>query len=234
MSESLVVDGRFCGIVGRGQGGYLAGLVAGMLAEPVQIDFRNAIPLDVALDVEQRNDVIQVKHDEKVIVERRPGASPERTPEAVDFKTALAGRSTGEAGAREVVSDCFSCGTRPDTLRVHAGPIGDGRYATPYTPQAWTSPNGVVEPPFVWAPLDCASGWGVTWEPPHPIAVTATLTTEILEAVEPGRDYVVVAETEEMWRTRRRMAWAAMYTTTGDLVARAESLWISLEGRLTG
>lgn len=228
MTDPVVVDDRFCGIAGRGQGGYLGGLVAGHSSDAVQIDFRNAIPLATPLTIVERRQVLQLVDGDRVIVERRSGSSPTRMPDAVDPRDAHAARSLAETNMPEFVGSCFSCGTRPDSLRVHAGPTGDGRFATPFVPPAWTAPDGVVEPPFVWAPLDCASGWALSWEPPHAMAVTATLTIQTHRRVLPGVEYTVVADTEPEWRGRRRHAWSAMYSAAGDLVAASESLWVKL------
>lgn len=228
MPEQLVVEERFCGIEGRGQGGYLAGRLAGHTTDPVQIDFRNPIPLGTPMDFTERGDVLRLSAGETVIAERRTGVSPSRIPGPVGLESATAARTEAERNMPGFVGGCFSCGARPGTLRVHAGPVGSGRFATPYTPPGWVAPDGQVEAPFVWAPLDCASGWALAWAPPHPIAVTATLTLQTHHPATSETDYIVVAEAEPEWRTRRRIVWAALYTTDGELVANAESLWIRI------
>jgi hypothetical protein len=228
MPGQITVDSQFCGIADRGQGGYLAGLVAGLTTEPVQVDFRNPIPLDEPLSVSERGDRIMVQSGDTVILERRSGSPPARVPEFVDLDMATRARDLAESNVPAYVGSCFSCGTRPDTLRVHAGPTGDGRFATPYVPPAWVAPEGFVDAPFIWAPLDCASGWALAWHPPQPVAVTATYTVHVHQPVHPGHEYIVVAETEPDWRARRRNAWSALYTTDGELMASTESLWIRL------
>jgi hypothetical protein len=228
MTQTLVVESRFCGVAGLGQGGYLAGLVAGKRSGPYQIDFRNPIPLDVDLALERTDRGARATHADKVVVEGKVAEPVSRVPEFVPLEAAATAREAAEADSLEIVSSCFSCGTRPDTLRVHAGPVGDGRFATPYTPPAWVAPSGVVEPSFVWAPLDCAAGWCLSWDPPRPRAVTGMLTMDVLADVLPHHDYVIVADSDGPWHTRTRRAWSALYTTHGELVARSESLWIAL------
>ncbi|MGF1667447.1 MAG: hypothetical protein ACFCVC_14390 [Acidimicrobiia bacterium] len=228
MTESIVVESRFCGVAGMGQGGYLAGLIAGSRTGPYQIDFRNPIPLDVELAVEPTRRGVHATHADKVIVEGKLGEPVSRVPDFVPLGVASEARSAAEANSLEIVSTCFSCGSQPDTLRVHAGPVGDGRFATPYTPPAWVAPEGVVEPSFVWAPLDCAAGWCLSWDPPRPRAVTGMLTLEVLADIEPHRDHVIVADSDGPWHTRTRRAWSALYTSDGELVARSESLWVAL------
>ncbi|MDH5295403.1 MAG: hypothetical protein OEW91_17160 [Acidimicrobiia bacterium] len=225
---SLVVPERFCGVAGLGQGGYLAGLMAGGAREPYQVDFRNPIPLDVELVIEQTPRGIAVTHGTTVIAEGKPGTSPSRTPEMVEWSLALAARDRAEQAMPAHVGSCFSCGTRPDSLRVHAGPAGDGRFSTPYVPPAWTENEGIVSAPFVWAPLDCSSGWCLSWDPPRPRAVTGMMTLEYLRDVEPEQDHVVVADSDGPWRARTRRSWSALYTKEGTLVARSESLWVAL------
>jgi hypothetical protein len=227
--KSFAIEGRFQGMRGIGQGGYLAGLIASSEAGVRQVDFRNPIPLETELLHEETAVGARVRNADTVIIETRPGSVPSRTPEFVDLDAAKQARHIGERHALERISWCFSCGSQPDTLRIHAGAVGDGRFATPYVPPEWTrSEDGNVAPSFVWAPLDCASGWGLTWDPPRPTAVTGFLTVDILGNISPGQTYVIVAENGEQWRARKRWSWSAMYTEQGELVARSESLWISL------
>jgi hypothetical protein len=227
--KSFTVDRRFQGIQGIGQGGYLAGLIASAEPGVRQVDFRNPIPLETELVHEETAVGTRVRNADTIVIETRPGNLPSRTPAFVDLDTAGRAREVGERHALERIGWCFSCGSRPDTLRVHAGPVGDGRFATPYLPPEWTrAADGSVAPSFVWAPLDCASGWGLTWDPPRPTAVTGFLTVELRSEVIPGTEYVIVAESDEGWRARKRWSWSAMYTPEGELVANSESLWISL------
>jgi acyl-coenzyme A thioesterase PaaI-like protein len=195
-----------------------------------RVDFRNPIPLDAPLHHEATDGVHRWRHGDVIVIERRSGSSPDMSeiPGPVDLDTAMTSRKRGEARASSLIGECFSCGFRPDSLGVHAGPVGDGRFATPYTPPPWTATDGFVHAPFVWAPLDCASGWAVVSERPAPVAVTATLCVETVAPVVPEREYVVVATAEPEWRARRKQAWAAMYTTDGELTATAESLWVKL------
>lgn len=230
MTTDVVVAERFQGIEGRGQGGYLAGLLAGRRYEPYTVDFRLPIPLDTPLTVTPIDDALEAAADHEVIARGRPGSVARRTPPPVSAKVAEEARAVGEANPLTDIEACFSCGTRPGTLRVHAGPVGDGRFATPFQPPAWSADEtGLVAPSFVWAPLDCASGWVMAWDQPGVLAVTGFLTVEMLAPVHPGEPLVIVAEGDDRWRSRKRWAWAALYDEAGGLRARAESLWIALD-----
>lgn len=212
-----------------GQGGYLAGVVAADLAGPVAVDFRRPIPVDTPLEVESRRDRLRVSHRGAVVANISRAASPGAGPPPVPLGTAEEARRRAEADFIDDVRPCFSCGDKAEGLRVHAGPTGGGLHATPYRPPRWTAgADGLVEIPFVWAPVDCASGWCAGWEHPRPRIVTGWMSFEITRPLEPEVDYVIVTAAEGGWRGRMRRARAAVYTVEGEPCASSETLWVAL------
>ena len=144
---------------------------------------------------------------------------------------AAARAAEGYAGRdpeRHPFPTCFVCGPlRPDDgMRVFPGPAGhDGMLACPWRPTADLAANGVVDPRFVWAALDCPSGFACI--PPGTRTVLASMTTSLEAPVEPEREYVITA-----WpiasQGRKHRAGSAIHDAHGRRVAVAEALWISL------
>ncbi len=231
MSETMVVDPRFKGVEGIGQGGHFAGVLAERRGAPTRVWFRAPIPLGRPLHLEESPDGLVVT-DGSVEIARAEDASTEKAPPLpVSLETAEAGRRWAVGRHHARVEGCFSCGMGLESFRVHAGDVGGGLFATPFVPPAWTAgEDGVVLDRFLWAPLDCAAGWRVMLDGPRRLAVTGWLHAEILKAVRPDEPLVVVADTEPEWMGRKRFARSAMYTADGRLVAQAESLWISVSG----
>jgi hypothetical protein len=97
--------------------------------------------------------------------------------------------------------------------------------ACPWVPAGELATAGVVDPVFVWAALDCPSGFACM--PPGRQSVLAEMTATIEADVHPGRPYVLTA-----WpigsEGRKHRAGAALHDADGNRVAVAEALWITL------
>jgi hypothetical protein len=124
---------------------------------------------------------------------------------------------------------CFGCGPEhPDGLRVFPGPAGDdGLLAAPWTPSAGLATGDLVDSLYVWAALDCPSGFACI--PPGSASVLATMTAELEAPLHLGETYVVTA-----WPIshdgRKHRAGAAIHDAAGSRVALADTLWITPRG----
>jgi hypothetical protein len=112
-----------------------------------------------------------------------------------------------------------------DGLRVFPGATGeDGVLACVWRPGEDLASDGAVDPRFVWAALDCPSGFACM--PPGTLSVLASMTARVAAPVEPGRDYVLSA-----WplgsEGRKHRGGSALHDAGGRLLAVAEALWIS-------
>lgn len=211
------------------QGGHIAGLVADRLDHEVAVTFRAPCPLDEELSL----DLIagRLVHGDTVILETTPDDTAPKPPAFVAWDAAVAARNWAEEQpSMQNVSTCFSCGSGPHSLRVHAGRVdGTTLYASPLVHPRWTGPNGLVEHRFLWAPIDCAAGWRVAIGPGARPAVTGRLRVRVHRDVQPGDRLIVVADAEPGWDGRKKRARSAIYTEDGSLVAASESLWIAVE-----
>lgn len=230
MPDELVVESRFCGLEGMGQGGYSAGLLAEALDRQVLVRFHSPVPLDLPLRIDTSNATSRLLHHGNLILSAEQTGEHDEPPPSVDLETATAGREWAESRFLEPARTCFSCGSRPDSLRIHAGQVDSNLFATPYVPPDWTAAgDGDVRLPYVWAPLDCAAGWHVALDETEPrLAVTGWLTVDQLLPLQPENTYIVVTSAHEEWNGRKRQATSAIYDSGGVLHARSASLWISV------
>lgn len=140
----------------------------------------------------------------------------------------------GHLGAGHPVPFCFSCGLQHDSMRVHAAPLDDDRYATDWSPPAWaTGPDGAVDGGALWAALDCASAWYVCQSRGERVAFTVRYAAEIMHPIEAGAEYALVAwagDADDDWDGRKRHSAAVAFAADGTCVARAVSLWVSVAG----
>ena len=229
-TETIVVHGRFQGPTGSGQGGYTAGLVGAALTGACRADFHRRIPLDTPLTrVSTEPGVAELRHNNDLILRVGEVETAIPTPPFIDRARAATGRAAHPPGSREQVPECFSCGIRDHSLEVWAGPVDDGTfYATTWTPPAWTAPGGSVGREILWAVIDCPAGAKTCFDTDPPrVALTGSMTAELIEPVVPEIDHVIVAWAED-WRGRRRRSGAALFNTGGRLLARQVSMWIAL------
>jgi len=227
MEDTLCIHPRFCGPDNAGNGGYTAGLAAAPLGPRASVTLRAPAPLDTPLTRHVTAGGVALRNGDTLIAEAV------RAAPAIDLGEVP--RVAPEGGPPVLGRDahffprCFVCGpdrAAGDGLRImpSASATRPGVVATRWIPDG-ESPGSPVPAEFVWAALDCPSGWSLfvdraTIEP----VVLGRLTVHLVDAVAAGRPYTIVG-----WHRgqqgRKRFAGSAI--VDGDrVVALAEALWI--------
>jgi hypothetical protein len=150
--EELVIDPRFNGPEGSANGGYTCGLVAGLLGGVVEVTLRSPPPLARPLRVDSREGRVRVSDEDRLVAEAVPTEVEVEIPQPPSFEEAERASARYPGFEEHAFPTCFVCGPQRepgDGLRIFAGPLVDGRVASP-----WIVP-AEVEPAFVWAALDC-------------------------------------------------------------------------------
>src|SRR5699024_8090716 len=125
---------------------------------------------------------------------------------------------------------CCTCGTQRgdgDGLRIFSGPYESGSTAATWTPHdAFDDGTGHVSPPIAWAALDCPGGWAanVGDEP----AVLGSMTALVTRTPEIGEPCLVRGALMAS-SGRKRHSATALYTRDGELLGRAEHVWIQID-----
>src|SRR5688500_6343043 len=215
--EPVVIARRFNGPPGSGHGGYSAGC-AGVLvdATAVEVTLRRPPPLETPLAVERRAGAVALVDGDGLVAEARAAALDVAGPAPVSVDEAAAA-STRFAWAHDhPFPTCFGCGPRrdpADALCLFAGPVGDGRFAVPWTPQAWAG-DGTVEPLFAWAALDCPSSAPVHGTISSPV-VLGRLPVALEAPIEVGAPHVIQSWMERS-EGRKRDTAVAIFTAAGE------------------
>jgi hypothetical protein len=216
----VVIRTRFRGPTGSGNGGWTAGVLAEAsgIDAPVQVTLRTPPPLERPLRVLGG----QLLDGQSLVAQAQPGTLS-TWPEPVDPATARAAEPAYPGLVHHPFPQCFVCGPdrEPgDGMRLSPGPVGDGRTACTWTPGA------DVSPAYVWAALDCPGGWtsDIVGRP----MVLGRMTAEVRAPVITGRTYVVVGARLATEGRKTRTA-TAVHTAEGELVARAEQVWIAVD-----
>lgn len=232
----LRIDSRFRGPPASGNGGYVAGLVAEALGgSDCEVTLRRPPPLD--RDLELRLDVAgcSLWNGDELVASAAPGAldlaPPPLPPPGLEEAEGAAGRYTGFT--RHPFPGCFVCGPDRDPgdgLRIFAGRLHEAAVASPWSPTPdLCDGDGLVEPRFLWAALDCPCYFAVQ-EQAGP-AVLGRLAVHLGERPRCGAALVVVG-----WPIgsdgRKHRAGTALYAE-GRPIAFGQAIWISI-GRGSG
>ena len=238
-TDRIVVGRRFEGPPGSGQGGWSSALFAERLPYTPTIALRAPIPFERPLRIEVVVDGHRLVDDEQAgsdggpltIMTARPWTPDVPDTDPVEIATARAARAAfATFVVPHPVPDCFSCGTRADTMGVHACPIGDGRLATDWTVPEWAADVSSTTA-ALWAALDCTAAFYVGFVPEVRRVVTAQYAVEVLRPVVAGETLALVAGPGDHpggWDGRKRGACSIAFDADGAVVARARSFWVSL------
>lgn len=232
----VIVDPRFCGPAGYGNGGYCCGMFASVVDGPAEVMLRAPIRLGEPYGIVREGDGASVTD---------AAGSLAATVEAVGPLDDLELPARPEAGAARTAAEgspfrtdahpypgCFVCGPdHPDGLQIQVGPIpGSAAAAAAFVPDGSlpAQEDGALRPELVWAALDCPSYAPSMWSD-EPVLL-GRLTAELLAPVPIGEEVVAVA-----WETgregRKLHSASALIDTGGKLLARARALWIRVAAK---
>jgi hypothetical protein len=239
MAKSILIARRFCGPPDSGNGGYTCGLVAEALGGPSEIMLRMPIPIERVMHVEMLDTMhAHLKSGDDLVAEgaRSEVALGSDLPR-VDFDLAGVAAEKSPAFRNHPFPTCFVCGPQRaagDGLRIFPGAIEgapggfDHLFAAPWIPEAnLADDNGRVRDEFVWAALDCPTGFAGGF-PYEGKLVTGRLAARLLSPVRAGEKCTLVS-----WRTgvdgRKHHAAAVLLGADGEVHAQAKATWIKLQ-----
>lgn len=215
----MIVEARFNGPPGSGNGGYSAGLLGTVIDGPATVTLRKPPPLDVPYDVRPDPSAeggLAAYCDGELIMSAAPAAGRPVGPAWAD--PATAGEYRGFTD--HPFPTCYVCGPeRTDGLGIFPGALPDGRTAA-----LWRVPDDVT-PVTVWAALDCPGGWAII-APGRPY-VLGRITVAVDGVPSPGDECVVVGECTAV-EGRKGFVRSGLYAPDGRPVAAAEAVWIAV------
>lgn len=238
-SGPIRVGNWYQGPTGVGQGGWTAQRFVERTEGPVTVALRAPVPLETDLTVIRSNsddsdgdwELVAPDHTTIMIANSWNPSFPHTDPVGPDRARAARDRFA-DTVTEHPVPYCFSCGLQHDSMRVHAGPLGDDRFATDWTVPAWAvRADGGVDAGVLWAALDCCAAWWVGYSRAPRTALTVQYAVEVLRLLEPAATYSLVAwagDDDGEWDGRKRRAASAAFADDGTCVARSVSMWVSV------
>ncbi len=223
----MIIEARFNGPPGTGNGGYSAGLVASyvMGGGGTEVTLRRPPPLDtdLAVRVDEDGHGVRVFDGADLVAEARASAiGPDEIVPPVSWADAVEASRSYSGFTAHPFPTCFVCGPDRavgDGLRIFPGRLDGTRTAAPFV-----VPSG-VSPVIVWAALDCPGGWSVPLEArPY---VLGRIAARVDAVPSPGDECVV---TGEMVGEDGRKAYvrSTVYGPDGGTLATARATWLAL------
>ena len=243
---TITIARRFRGPPNSGNGGYVCGALAQHVDGPAEVTLRSPPPLERALEVVPgANGIVELREGERVVAAARPTrVNVGDIPRASRAEADEAMSRTPWDVSNHLLPECFVCGpgrAHGDGLRLFAGPLpptarkeGGSAMAAGWTPAGdLAAADGLVAPEFVWAALDCPTGYagagaGEFGIEGTPSILLGRMSAEIRDRPRPGDACVVVA-----WPTlrdgRKLLASAALLGPGGATLAVAQATWLIVD-----
>jgi len=230
MPGAIAVARRFNGPPSSGNGGYTAGLIAGVIGEPIAVRLHQPVPLERELRIAEAGERWTVRDGEELIATATRTSVAVEVPRPPSFSAAVAS-STRYVGFKDHgYPDCFVCGPNRephDGLRVFPGAVANTSVlAAPWTPDA-TLDDGArrLRAEHMWAALDCPGFFATLSTTP---ALLGELAVRIDRVVRIDEPCVVIA-----WAIaqegRKHRAGTALFGESGELCAVGVATWIELK-----
>jgi len=242
--KSVAIENRFCGPPNSANGGYVCGLLAAHIHGDAEITLRAPPPLGQPLAIVASEHGVELRKDETILATGRIVHIDVPEIPIVNFSEAEdAVRRTPYDESSHKLPMCFVCGparAHGDGLRIHAGPLPPrphrktATFAASWVPYSnLASDDGAVAGEFVWAALDCPTGYAGLGA--HHLGMTGAetillgrMSARIERRPNPGDSCIIVA-----WPTgrdgRKLFANGALLSSDGELLAVAQATWLLVD-----
>jgi hypothetical protein len=249
--QFIVIPERFRGPPQSGNGGYVCGVLAGLLsggryalpdAKAVEVSLRSRVPLDQAIAVRPTQSALVAYAGETLIAEASLATLQIEVPEPASFDEALAVRERSPSlemrmhpwlkqerkGFHPI---CFCCGAElaPDEgLHVYAAKVD----AREQVAAAWTchptfaDADGYLPGAIVCAALDCPGQFAWLAQGTR-TGLLGRMTARIERRVRAGERCVVIGWTMGN-EGRKFYAGTALFDSNNTLCAYAKAVWIGV------
>lgn len=227
-ASAVIVKGRFCGAPNIASGGYVAGLLGKHLSGPARVSLDVPVPLEQSLAIERVTDGIVLTDGVATLAHAAPAPLQLEPPVAVSYAEAEWASERYLGFTEHAFPGCFVCGPARDWgdgLAIFPGPI-PGRHlvAAPWAPDpSLFDKHGAVRAEFVWAALDCPTGFALLEAFGRRTVMLRQLTVSLIRPLHVGARWVVMG-----WpfaaEGRNLLGASAIFSETGELHALASAV----------
>jgi len=242
--KTVVIEHRFCGPPKSANGGYVCGLLAAHIDGDAEITLLAPPPLGQQLGIVAGEHGVELRKEATTLATGRRVRIDVPEMPIVSFREAQdAVRRSPYGESRHPLPMCFVCGptrVEGDGLRIIPRPLPPradcqtGTFVAPWVPYAnLASEDGAVAGEFIWAALDCPTGFaGVGAQHLGMTGAETILLGRMSARIErrpyPGDQCIIVA-----WPTgrdgRKLFASSALLDSDGKLLAVARATWLLVD-----
>ncbi len=232
MKDRIFIHQRFCGPPDSGNGGYVCGLVAQHLEGVAEVRLHKPPPLERPLDVEVTHDSrVLLKDGETIIAQGKHSILSLDLPSPPSFDQAREASKYYVSEKDHFFPTCFVCGPArsiKDGLRIFPALLPNKTMvASAWVPdETLDDETSHVRREFVWASLDCPGAFAVLGSAIRPI-VLGSLTADIIKCPAIGQRCIAIGW-EIGAQGRKRSAGTALFSDTGEILAKAQAVWIEI------
>lgn len=235
MNDSVIIEQRFHGPPGSGNGGYSCGSVARFIEGTAAVRLRIPPPLDAPLTVRKSDAGVALFHADELVATGRPATVDIEIPTPPDYASAEAASKRYRGFESHYYPGCFVCGPERehgDGLRVFAGPVNEpggpeNMVAATWVPDASLADSaGKVASEYLWAVLDCPGAYAFP-EPATGAILLGELAVAIHGQVKVGEKCVVIGW--EISRDgRKHYTGTALFDQSGTCCAVGYATWFEV------
>jgi hypothetical protein len=241
-NEILIIDARYNGPVGRGNGGYVAGVMAAFLSGDAEVRIMRGFPVATPLAIRRHPDgEVSCHLDDQELGRARPLELVLQIPPPPTLSAARAAAERFRFLHGSDVRGCYVCSPRRapgEGLRLFCGPLpdaaGDTIVAGVWEPgPELLDASGQVAPEQVWAALDCPGGYAIAaLAPDIGVQLLGTCAASLKQPLRAGASYIVSSWQLAPPQGRKRFMGVAIHGVTGELMACARQTWIDAGPRV--
>ncbi|MCM8557822.1 hypothetical protein [Sphingomicrobium sediminis] len=231
-SDPIIVDSRFQGPDGMGNGGYVSGLVAEAIGGPAKIRLKAPTPLDIPLTLVRDGSGARLMDGDRLLVEGEPLGKPldlDPLPSPPGAEAIEAARGSFPTVDQHMAPNCFVCGPKrdpDDALHLLTGCDP----ATHLAADHWVprpdlaDDDGLVAVRYFCAALDCPSYFatGLIDIP----ALLAGFAPRIERRPQPG-EKLTVTGWPIMRDGRKFHSGSVIHDEAGIPIAMARAFWVA-------
>ncbi|MCR9093187.1 MAG: hypothetical protein NXI30_03130 [bacterium] len=234
---SFSIASRFCGPPTSGNGGYVAGRLAGFVETDadrpaVAVRLFAPPPLEAALDVREEGEGAGLFDGDRLVAKARAVPLELSPPPPPSFEVAAEATRSFRGFDEHVFPGCFVCGIdreAGDGLRIFPGAANEGGlFAATWTPDESlrSGSAGELDDTFVWAALDCPGAF--SFPQVDGVVLLGEMAVQIFGSVRIGAPCVVTSWYIEN-DGRKHVTGTALYDEAGACVGHARATWIHVD-----
>lgn len=245
MQQTVMIGRQFNGPPQSANGGYASGiLAAGLMGAgytgAIETSLHAPPPLDHGMLLNAAADTAFLLDGETRIASAKAAKLTLDLP-VLPTAPVFTGDPVANAGAFTPFDQCFVCGRArhagdglclfAQNVEGHGGLVGVAWDPHPN----FADTSGQIDPAFIWSALDCPGYFACAY---GEAALLGRMTAEIYKPLHAGEQATVFGwslENPNAPKGRKRRCGTAVIDKGGDLVAKAEGLWITIDpARLAG